>query len=152
MLTRLEVHGFKNLLGFQVELGPFTCIAGPNGSGKSNIFDAIRLLSLLADYPLMEAVQRLRGANGHGVDPRERFWRDGSAEADEMQFAAEMIVPFEVSDDFGRHTAHDRQYEHHHIDPEAVYARVTSGLSELLGVRALRANRDDQRQLLTLEL
>jgi hypothetical protein len=27
MLTRLEVDGFKNLLGLTVELGPFTCIA-----------------------------------------------------------------------------------------------------------------------------
>ena len=41
MLTRLEVHGFKNLLDFELDLGPFNCIAGPNGVGKSNVFDAI---------------------------------------------------------------------------------------------------------------
>ena len=46
MLTRLEADGFKNLLGFQVDLGPFNCIASQNGVGKSNIFDAIRFLSL----------------------------------------------------------------------------------------------------------
>jgi len=55
MLTRLEIDGFKNLLGFSVDLGPFTCIAGPNGVGKSNLFDAIRFLSLLADHSLTEA-------------------------------------------------------------------------------------------------
>ena len=104
MLTRLQVNGFKNLLGFDVDLGPFTCIAGPNGTGKSNIFDAVRLLSLLADYPLMEAVQRLRGANGRDVDPRELFWRDRHGDTDLMEFTAEMIVPHEVTDDFGRRT------------------------------------------------
>lgn len=40
MLTRLEVDGFKNLLDFPVDFGPFNCIAGPNGVGKSNLFDA----------------------------------------------------------------------------------------------------------------
>ena len=48
MLTRLEVDGFKNLLGFDAYFGPYTCIAGPNAVGKSNIFDAIEFLSLLA--------------------------------------------------------------------------------------------------------
>ena len=43
MLTRLEVDGFKNLVGFALDFGPYTCIAGPNGAGKSNLFDAIPL-------------------------------------------------------------------------------------------------------------
>jgi AAA15 family ATPase/GTPase len=62
MLTRLEVDGFKNLVGFSADFGPFTCIAGENGIGKSNLFDVIELLSLLADKPLMEAAQHVRGA------------------------------------------------------------------------------------------
>ena len=36
MLTRLEVNGFKNLVDFALDFGPFTCIFGPNGAGKSN--------------------------------------------------------------------------------------------------------------------
>ena len=48
MLTRLEADGFKNLIDFAVDFGPYTCIAGPNGVGKSNVFDAIHFLSLLA--------------------------------------------------------------------------------------------------------
>jgi AAA15 family ATPase/GTPase len=52
MLTRIEIDGFKNLLGFSAEFGPFTCIAGPNAVGKSNLFDAIEFLSLLAELPL----------------------------------------------------------------------------------------------------
>ena len=60
MLLRLEVDGFKNLIGFDARFGPFNCIAGENGVGKSNVFDAIEFLSLLADKSLLEAAQELR--------------------------------------------------------------------------------------------
>jgi len=105
VLTRLEVDGFKNLLGLKVEFGPFTCIAGENGAGKSNIFDAIQLLALLADHSLMEAAQEVRSTRSERTgDPRDLFW-NGYSEADPtMSFAVEMIVPNEIEDDFGRPT------------------------------------------------
>ncbi|MGK5449882.1 AAA family ATPase [Streptomyces radiopugnans] len=105
MLTRLEVHGFKNLLELAIEFGPFTCIAGENGTGKSNVFDAIQFLSLLADKSMMEAVQEVRGVHGerHG-DPRDLFWKGFPRGKYRMRFAAEMIVPLEIEDDFGRIT------------------------------------------------
>jgi len=102
MLTRLEVDGFKNLLNFSVDLGPFTCIAGPNAAGKSNIFDAIEFLSLLSDHSFMDAAQRLRSAGQRGSDPRTLFWQDSSQSESKMTLSAEMIVPAEVEDDFGR--------------------------------------------------
>lgn len=102
MLTRLEVDGFKNLLGVVVDFGPFTCIAGPNGSGKSNLFDVIQFLSLLADHEIMQAAQLLRSADGRSRDPRELFWTDGVNRADKLTFAAEMLVPRVIQDDFGR--------------------------------------------------
>ena len=102
MLTHLEIDGFKNLLNLKVDFGPFTCIAGPNGSGKSNVFDAIQFLSLLADHELMKAAQMVRATGGQGEDPRHLFWTDGRKRADKMSFAAEMIVPRIVRDDFGR--------------------------------------------------
>lgn len=102
MLTRLEVNGFKNLLDFAVDFGPYTCIAGPNGSGKSNVFDAITFLALLADFPLMEAAQRVRATDARGGDPRALLWTDGERAAPSMSFAVEMIVPPSVLDDFGR--------------------------------------------------
>lgn len=105
MLTRLEIDGFKNLLGVKVDLGPFTCIAGPNGAGKSNLFDAVQLLSLLAGgAPIMEAAQRVRAVEGHGGDPKELFWTDGRSRSARMRLACEMIVPRRVVDDFGRVT------------------------------------------------
>lgn len=104
MLTRLEVRGFKNLRDVAIDFGPFTCIAGPNGVGKSNVFDAIQLLAELADHPLMEATEAVRGTRSERTaHPRDLFWwADGPARA--MSFAAEMVVPQEVEDDFGQQT------------------------------------------------
>lgn len=103
MLTRLEVDGFKNLLGVQVDFGAFTCIAGENGAGKSNIFDAIQFLSLLAGTSMMDAAQQVRGVHGEKIgDPRDLFWNGYEASDRRMTFAAEMIVPPSVEDDFGR--------------------------------------------------
>lgn len=101
MLTRLEIDGFKNLLGVAIDFGPYTCIAGPNGVGKSNLFDAIELLSLLADHSFMEAAQRLRSAGSRSGDPRSLFSAD-DGDHPSLTIAAEMIVPREVEDDFGR--------------------------------------------------
>ena len=103
MLTRLKVSGFKNLVDVDVRFGPFTCIAGPNGIGKSNLFDAIRFLSDLADRPLAEAAQAVRGdENGKRLsDIRSLFWRCGDQYESTMSFEAEMIVPSSGQDDLG---------------------------------------------------
>jgi energy-coupling factor transporter ATP-binding protein EcfA2 len=102
LLTRLEVDGFKNLVDFTVDFGPFTCIAGPNGVGKSNIFDAIRLLSLLTEHSLMEAAMRVRGGDTETGDMQNLFWARGDARAESFKIAADMIVEPKVRDDFGR--------------------------------------------------
>jgi len=102
MLTRLEADGFKNLLDFEVEFGPFTCLAGPNAAGKSNVFDAIRFLALLADHTIMDAALKVRGADPDTTDLQELFWTDGVDRRDEFTLAAEMIVDEDVEDDFGR--------------------------------------------------
>ena len=102
VLTRLEVSGFKNLVGLEVDFGPFTCIAGPNGTGKSNVFDAIQFLSLLAQHPIMEAAQLVRSTTGRSSDPKDLLFAQGEHQSSEMSLAAEMIVPQIVTDDFGR--------------------------------------------------
>ena len=100
MLTRLEVNGFKNLVDFALDFGPFTCIFGPNGVGKSNIFDAIRFLSLLTERTINEAAQSVRG--GAGSPGIMGLLHAGNAGDRRMSFAAEMLVEPNVSDDFGR--------------------------------------------------
>ncbi|MCL2483468.1 MAG: AAA family ATPase [Propionibacteriaceae bacterium] len=102
MLTWLRVDGFKNLLDFECFFGPYTCIAGPNAVGKSNLFDAIEFMSLLADYPFLEAAQRLRMKGDQSIDPRSLFWGNAESPNPVMELAAEMIVPQEIQDDFGR--------------------------------------------------
>lgn len=98
MLTRIEVDGFKNLLGFSAEFGPFTCIAGPNAVGKSNLFDAIEFLSLLADLPVKDAAKRIRGEG----DIRDLFYFDGKRRVDRMRFAVEVLTENVVVDDRGQ--------------------------------------------------
>lgn len=103
MLTRLQIDGFKNLVGVDLRLGPITCIAGANGVGKSNLFDAITFLSSLASQPLMEAAASVRGEPGHGSSgPETLFHRVGDSTLSEMRFSVEMLVPKEAEDDLGQ--------------------------------------------------
>jgi predicted ATPase len=100
MLTRLTIHGFKNLSGVDLRLGPFTCVAGPNGSGKSNLFDAISFLAALAEHDLLNAALSVRGCeNG---DIRNLFQRSGDTWCDEMEFGVEMVIPESGQDDLGQ--------------------------------------------------
>jgi energy-coupling factor transporter ATP-binding protein EcfA2 len=110
MLTRIEVKGFKNLLNFEMNFGPFNCIAGQNGVGKSNIFDVIQFLSLLADNTLMEAALLIRGTDPETADLRELFWTDGSDSVSSFRIAAEMLIEPNVYDDFGRPSAASSTY------------------------------------------
>lgn len=93
MLTRLKVAGFKNLVDVDVSFGPFTCLAGANGVGKSNLFDAIQLLSALADKPLMEAALSVRSEGKRASDLQSIFHRVADRYEREMSFEVEMIVP-----------------------------------------------------------
>lgn len=102
MLTRLEVRGFKNLADVDVRFGPFTCVAGANGAGKSNLFDALQLLSLLAERPLEEAARAVRGGAG-GAETL--LCRLGGEPAAHLTLAAEMIVPPRGVDDYGQEAA-----------------------------------------------
>ncbi len=102
MLTRLEVNGFKNLVDFSLDFGPYTCIAGPNGAGKSNIFDAVRFLSLLTEHPINEAALRVRSSGEETGEIADLFFSGRSGRRQRMEFAAEMIVDGDVSDDLGR--------------------------------------------------
>ena len=98
MITKIEINGFKSFSDFEAEFNPLVVIAGANGSGKSNLFDAIRLLSRLAQTDLKSAFGSERG------DVSELFTRypDGQ-HARKMHFAVEMLVDREHKDDWGGH-------------------------------------------------
>ncbi|TMC18493.1 MAG: DUF2813 domain-containing protein [Chloroflexi bacterium] len=87
MITQIEIDGFKTFKDFKVELAPFQVIVGPNGSGKSNLFDALQLLSRLADNNFYEAFQELRG------DAGELFTKYSDVSSSEsIKIAVEMLL------------------------------------------------------------
>lgn len=98
MLTRLRVSGFKNLINVDVRFGPFTCVIGANGVGKSNLFDAIQLLSALADRSLIDAARSIRNVGVRPADIRSLFHHAGEHYGDNISLEAEMIIPGEGVD------------------------------------------------------
>jgi predicted ATPase len=79
-----------------MEFSPLTAIAGTNASGKSNLFDALQLLSRLADTDLKKAFSEQRG------DASELFTQYGEGNyARDMYFAVEMLVHKEIQDNWG---------------------------------------------------
>ncbi len=97
MITYIKINGFKSFNNFEMEFTPFTVIAGANASGKSNLFDALKLLSRLAETDnLKRAFKEQRG------EFMELFTQYSEQEyADEITFAVEMLVNKSVKDAWG---------------------------------------------------
>jgi predicted ATPase len=96
MVTKIEINGFKSFYDFKMEFTPLTIIAGVNGSGKSNLFDALQLLSRLAETDLKTAFGEQRGSANELFTQFGQDWY-----ADEMSFAVEMLVNKTVKDNWG---------------------------------------------------
>ena len=97
MITYLKINGFKSFHNFEMEFTPFTVIAGANASGKSNLFDALTLLSRLADTDnLKRAFSEQRG---EFIELFTQFGDDNFAT--EMEFVVEMLVDKNVKDAWG---------------------------------------------------
>lgn len=97
MITKIKINGFKSFHNFEMSFTPFTIIAGTNASGKSNLFDALELLSKLAESDnIKKALQSQRG------DFLELFsMYDRDIYADYMEFEVEMLVNPKVKDAWG---------------------------------------------------
>lgn len=100
MITYLKINGFKSFYNFEMEFTPFTVIAGANASGKSNLFDALTLLSRLAETDnLKRAFSEQRG------EFIELFTQYGDDNyASEMEFVVEMLVDKNIKDAWGNET------------------------------------------------
>ena len=72
MLTKTIITGYKSLHNSKAEFSAFTVIVGRNNTGKSNLFDALRLLSHLAEMPVASAFKPER----HRGDPIESFFSE----------------------------------------------------------------------------
>lgn len=97
MITYIKINGFKSFYNFEMEFTPLTIIAGTNASGKSNLFDALNLLSRLAESDnLKKAFSEQRG------DFIELFTQLGDDKnASEIHFIVEMLVNRKVKDAWG---------------------------------------------------
>lgn len=96
MITKININGFKSFYKFEMNFTPFTVIAGPNGSGKSNLFDALQLLSRLAECDLKTAFSKQRGNSS------ELFTKFGGEQfAHEMEFEVELLINRTISDNWG---------------------------------------------------
>ena len=96
MITKIEIDGFKSFKDFEMEFTPLTVIAGVNASGKSNLFDALQLLSRMAEVDLRTAFGEQRG------DASELFLAYSEEKSlTKMSFAVEMLVDKKVKDNWG---------------------------------------------------
>ncbi|MCP4110295.1 MAG: AAA family ATPase [Desulfobacteraceae bacterium] len=96
MITSIKINGFKSFQNFEMIFTPLTIVAGANASGKSNLFDALKLLSRLAETDLKTAFSEQRG------NPGELFTQYGENwYAPEMDFTVEMLVSRNIRDNWG---------------------------------------------------
>jgi predicted ATPase len=96
MITYLKINGFKSFHNFEMHFTPLTIVAGANASGKSNLFDALKLLSRLAETDLKTAFSEQRG------NPYELFTQySEEIYAPEMEFWVEMLVNRTIKDNWG---------------------------------------------------
>lgn len=87
MLTRIEIDGFKSFRRFALDLGPLRVVVGPNSAGKSNLFDALQLLSRLAEMDVYSALKKGRGR------VRDQFTRQRDGSGTKITLAAEFLLP-----------------------------------------------------------
>ncbi|MDQ8144276.1 MULTISPECIES: AAA family ATPase [Chryseobacterium] len=97
MITKIKINGFKSFHNFEMSFTPFTVIAGTNASGKSNLFDALILLSKLAETDnIKRALSEQRG------EFLELFTMyDLNHYSNMMEFEVEMLVNKKVKDAWG---------------------------------------------------
>lgn len=111
MITKIEIDGFKTFENFSMDFAPLVVIAGSNGSGKSNLFDALMLISSVAEKDLKEAFAEQRG------EARELFTQfTDNRNADLIKLAIELFIDKKVKDDWGteKELSHTRlRYEIH---------------------------------------
>ncbi len=67
MLKKITIKGYKSFENSSISFEDFTVVVGKNNVGKSNLFDALRLLSNIAQMPIASAFQ----PKNHRGDPVE---------------------------------------------------------------------------------
>ncbi|MBR2030681.1 MAG: AAA family ATPase [Alistipes sp.] len=97
MITYIKIDGFKSFQNFEMDFTPFTVIAGSNAAGKSNLFDALRLLSALAEYDKIQKAFKIQ--RGELLELFTSY--NDNTIAERMSFVVEMLVNRTVKDAWG---------------------------------------------------
>lgn len=97
MITYLKISGFKSFHNFEMEFSPLTVVAGTNASGKSNLFDALMLLSNLAETDNIK--RAFKDQRGEFLELFTQYGENNFAK--EMEFVVEMLVNKKITDAWG---------------------------------------------------
>ena len=126
MITYLKINGFKSFYNFEMEFTPFTVIAGANASGKSNLFDALTLLSRLAETDNLKRAFSTE-QRGEFIELFTQFGIDNYA--NEIEFVVEMLVNKNIKDAWGNET----KLKYTRLRYELSISRITntSGIEDL---------------------
>jgi predicted ATPase len=82
-----------------MEFTPFTIVAGTNASGKSNLFDALKLLSNLAETDLQSAFNN-PNLRGGAIDQFTQYPKGKIA--NKISISVEMLLDSEIADNWGK--------------------------------------------------
>jgi predicted ATPase len=131
MITYIKINGFKSFHNFEMEFAPFTVIAGANASGKSNLFDALTLLSRLAET---DNLKRAFGEQrGEFIELFTQYGDDNYAT--EMEFVVEMLVNKNIKDAWGN----EAKLKYTRLRYEITIARI-SNLTGIQEVKVVKEN------------
>lgn len=131
MITYIKINGFKSFHNFEMEFAPFTVIAGANASGKSNLFDALTLLSRLAET---DNLKRAFGEQrGEFIELFTQYGDDNYAT--EIEFVVEMLVNKNIKDAWGN----DSKLKYTRLRYEITIARI-SNLTGIQEVKVVKEN------------
>lgn len=97
MITYIKISGFKSFHNFEMEFTPLTIVAGTNASGKSNLFDALMLLSNLAETDNIK--KAFKDQRGEFLELFTQYGKNNFAQ--EMEFYIEMLVNKDITDAWG---------------------------------------------------
>lgn len=141
MITYLKINGFKSFHNFEMEFTPFTVIAGANASGKSNLFDALTLISRLAETDnLKRAFSEQRG------EFIELFTQYGDDNfANQIDFEIEMLVNNKVKDAWGNEGK--LKYTRLRYELSIKRDEISSGIQDLIVVKEnlVKLNHEDDK-------
>lgn len=126
MITYIKINGFKSFCDFEMEFTPLTIIAGTNAAGKSNLFDALQLLSRLAEADKIHTAFREEQRG----DMHELFTQyDDNSSAPEMEFIVEMLVNRDITDAWGATAS--LKYTRLHYELKIRHFTNKSGIEDL---------------------